>query len=234
MKFRAPLPVAQTTANGVGSLVAAFLNRDQIAQQAEIQAAPSFADVAAKQAAAEASRAQALKYGQEAQGLQIKNDLQRNRSANAVQAALDAAGAVGPARQALPVYRDTGVWGAPVENPALAGPPEPGRDAPLSPAQAPAGVNDQMLRAFMSTLAAAGLSSVDGGRGADHRLHRPARCGAEWPDAGVAGGHGAGCAEGDAAVLRARVRRGRQLHGRRERQRPGGAAVRRLPPVGDR
>ena len=175
MKFRAPLTVAQTTANGVGSLVAAFLNRDQIARQAEMQAAPSFADVAAKQAAAEASRAQALKYGQEAQGLQIKNDLQRNRSTNAVQAALDAAGAVGPARQALPVYRDTGAWGAPVENPALAGPPEDGFSAPRSPAQAPAGVNDQMLRAFMSTLAAAGLSSVDGGNSTADNLANAAQ-----------------------------------------------------------
>lgn len=174
MKFRAPLNVAQTNANGIGSLVGAFLNRDQTAAQAEMQAAPSFAKAAADTAAADTSRALAAKYGQETQGLQLKNDLQRNRGQNAVQAALDAAGAVGPARTALPTYRETGTWGAPAENPALSGPPEAGYSAPLSPAQAPAGVNDQMVRAFMATLAATGLGAVDGGNSTADNLAKAA------------------------------------------------------------
>lgn len=175
MKFRAPLNLAQTGANGIGSLVGAFLNRDQNAAMAEMQAAPSFAQAAAAQAQARSADALAGKYGAETEGLQLKNDLQRNRGTNAVQAALDAAGAVGPARQALPAYRDTGAWGAPVENPALAGPPDPGANAVLSPAQAPAGVNDQMVRAFMATLAATGLGAVDGGNSTADNLAGAAR-----------------------------------------------------------
>ena len=163
MKFRAPLNVAQTNANGIGSLVSAFLNRDQTAAQAEMQAAPSFAQAAAAQAQARSADALAGKYGAETEGLKLKNDLQRNRGTNAMQAALDAAGATGAQRPALIARRDTGGWGAPVENAALPGPPEVGYSAPLSPAQAPAGVNDQMLRAFMATLAATGLGAVDGG-----------------------------------------------------------------------
>lgn len=174
MKFRAPLNLAQTTANGVGSLVGAFLNQGQNAAMAEMQAAPSFAQAAAAQAQARSADALAGKYGAETVGLQLKNDLQRNRGTNAVQAALDAAGAVGPARQALPTYRDTGAWGAPVENPALAGPPDPGANAVLSPAQAPAGVNDQMVRAFMATLAATGLGAVDGGNSTADNLAKAA------------------------------------------------------------
>lgn len=175
MKFRAPLNLAQTTANGVGSLVGAFLNQGQNAAMAEMQAAPSFAQAAAAQAQARSADALAGKYGAETEGLQLKNDLQRNRGTNAVQAALDAAGAVGPARQALPTYRDTGTWGAPVENPALAGPPDPGANAVLSPARAPAGVNDQMVRAFMATLAATGLGAVDGGNSTADNLAGAAR-----------------------------------------------------------
>lgn len=175
MKFRAPINVAQTTANGIGSLVGAFLNRDQMAQQAEMQAAPSFAQAAAAQAQARQADALAGKYGAETEGLQIKNDLQRNRGPNSIQAALDFAGAVGPARQALPTYRETGTWGAPVENPTLAGPPEVGYSAPLSPAQAPAGVNDQMVRAFMATLGATGLGAVDGGNSTADNLVGAAR-----------------------------------------------------------
>lgn len=175
MKFRAPLPVAQTTANGIGSLVSAFLNSGQNAAMAEMQAAPSFAQAAAAQAQARQADALAGKYAAETDGLTLKNDLQRNRGANAVQAALDAAGVVGPARQALPQYRETGAWGEPVENPALAGPPEPGFNAPRAPAPMPEGVNDQMLRAFMSTLAAAGLSSVDGGNSTADNLAGAAR-----------------------------------------------------------
>jgi hypothetical protein len=175
MKFRAPLNVAQTTANGIGSLVGAFLNRDQTAQQAEMQAAPSFAQAAAAQAQARQADAMAGKIGAETAGIELKNDLQRQRPANSIQAALDFAGAVGPARQALPQYRETGTWGAPVENPALAGPPEAGFNAPLSPAQAPAGVNDQMLRAFMATLGATGLGAVDGGNSTADNLVGAAR-----------------------------------------------------------
>lgn len=175
MKFRAPLPVAQTTANGIGSLVGAFLNRDQMAQQAEMQAAPSFAQAAAAQAQARQADAMAGKIGAETEGLQLKNQLQRDRGANSIQAALDLAGAVGPARQALPRFRETGTWGAPVENPALAGPPMEGFNAPTSPAQAPAGVNDQMLRAFMATLGATGLGAVDGGNSTADNLVGAAR-----------------------------------------------------------
>lgn len=175
MKFRAPLNVAQTTANGIGSLVGAFLNRDQMAQQAEMQAAPSFAQAAAAQAQARQADATAAKIGAETAGIELKNELQRNRGTNSIQAALDLAGAVGPARQALPHYRETGTWGAPMENPALAGPPEVGFNAPLSPAQAPAGVNDQMVRAFMATLGATGLGAVDGGNSTADNLVSAAR-----------------------------------------------------------
>ena len=175
MKFRAPLNAAQTTANGIGSLVGAFLNRDQTAAQAEMQAAPSFAQAAAAQAQGRQADAMVGKIGAETEGLQLKNDLQRNRGANAVQAALDFAGAVGPARSALPQYRETGTWGAPMENPALAGPPEVGYSAPLSPAQAPAGVNDQMIRAFMATLGATNLGAVDGGNSTADNLVGAAR-----------------------------------------------------------
>lgn len=175
MKFRAPLNVAQTTANGIGSLVGAFLNRDQTAQQAEMQAAPSFAQAAAAQAQARQADAMVGKIGAETEGLQLKNQLQRDRAANAIQAALDLVGAVGPARQALPRYRETGTWGASVENPALAGPPMEGFKAPTSPAQAPAGVNDQMLRAFMAAIGATGLAAVDGGNSTSENLVDAAR-----------------------------------------------------------
>lgn len=175
MKFRAPLNVAQANANGIGSLVGAFLNRDQTAAQAEMQAAPSFAQAAAAQAQARQADAMAGKIGAETEGLQLKNELQRQRPANAVQAALDFAGIVGPGRQAVPQYRETGTWGAPAENPALAGPPEAGFNAPLSPAQAPAGVNDQMVRAFMATLGATGLGAVDGGNSTADNLVGAAR-----------------------------------------------------------
>lgn len=166
-----PRSVYQAAAQAITGL----FSQDQDAAMAEMQAAPSFAQAAAAQAQARQADALAGKYGAETAGIELKNDLQRNRPANSIQAALDFAGAVGPARQALPTYRETGAWGAPVENPALAGPPEAGFSAPLSPAQAPAGVNDQMVRAFMATLGATGLGAVDGGTSNAENLVNAAR-----------------------------------------------------------
>lgn len=153
MRFRLPKEQATSAANGIGSLVSAVLNGDQLRAQAEAKAAPGLAQAAA----------QARKYAAEADGLQIKNNLAQQRPQMLTEAALNASGAVGPLRQALPEYIKTGNWGAPFENPSMEGPPEQGRSAPLSPAQAPAGFNDQILRAFMSTLAGGNLAAVDGG-----------------------------------------------------------------------